>query len=115
MRKATSTNLLNQTAARQACGLNYATELIGPRWKAQALLQLTEGCDRFSLMKKQLPGISDQVLGRTLRELEQQELLTRHVISEKPLHVAYHLTARGLALQPILRQLCSWGIAHQPA
>jgi DNA-binding HxlR family transcriptional regulator len=115
MRKTTSTNSLNRTALFQACTLNYTLDIIGGRWRAQTLMYITAGSNRFSQLKEHLPGISDQVLGRTLRELEGAGLLTKEVLPEPASHVTYHPTAAGEALRPLLQQLCDWGKEFQPA
>ena len=61
-------------------------------------------------MKKELPNISEQVLGRQLKELETHAVIVKKEIPETvPAGVKYILTNKGLDLIPILENLCDWG------
>jgi DNA-binding HxlR family transcriptional regulator len=40
-----------------------------------------------------------------LRELEEAELLIKNVMSEKPLHIEYVLSERGLAMVGLFKQM----------
>lgn len=64
MRKENSTNVINEQFLFQVCELNSAIAVISGRWKPQIVYSISEGNNRFHLLKKQLPNISEQVLGR---------------------------------------------------
>jgi DNA-binding HxlR family transcriptional regulator len=64
---------------------------------------------RFSELKRSIPGISQRMLTATLRSLERDGLLTRHVYAEVPPRVEYELTAFGRSLEPVLLGLRDWG------
>ncbi|MCW3464857.1 winged helix-turn-helix transcriptional regulator [Chitinophaga nivalis] len=108
MIKETSSNALNKAFLYQSCRINAALEVISGRWKALILIHIAENTNRFSLLKNVLPTISDQTLGKQLKELEADKLIVREVIPEVPVRVNYHLTAKGTALLPILTDLCDW-------
>jgi DNA-binding HxlR family transcriptional regulator len=53
---------------------------------------------RFSQIRSAVTGISSRSLSLTLADLERNGLLERHVSDDKPPHVSYSLTDRGLTL-----------------
>jgi DNA-binding HxlR family transcriptional regulator len=109
MRKENSTNAINEEYLMNICDFHYVLQLIGGRWKAQILFAIAQGYNRFSLLKKEMPNISDQVLGRQLKSLEKDDL-----IYKKPIHnsippgVEYIFTDKANSLIHPLRELCHW-------
>jgi len=114
-RKLSSTNNRNREVLGDFCGINYALNLLGGRWKLLILHKLELQTLRFSELKRILPHITDRMLTLQLRELEQDGLLTRTVFAEVPARVEYALTASGLALAPTWQSLEAWGNAHRQA
>ena len=110
MKKETSSNSLNEQFLFLNCELNSALNVISGRWKAQIVYSIWSGNDRFSLLKQELPAISEQVLSRQLKELEVHAILVKIPIPETvPAGISYRLTNKGLTLVPILQALCDWG------
>ena len=84
--------------------------MISGRWKSQIVYSISQGNNRFHLLKRELPNISEQVLGRQLKDLETHAILVKQDIPETvPVGVEYILTNKGLDLIPILGSLCNWG------
>lgn len=112
-RKPSSTNSRNREVLGEFCGITYALNLVGGRWKLLLLHKLAPQTLRFSELKKILPHITDRMLTLQLRELEQDGLLVRTVFAEVPPRVEYALTARGQALAPTWQHLEAWGNAQR--
>lgn len=109
MKKATSTNSLNEQFLYQTCELNSALTMISGRWKGQIVYSIHLGKNRFSLLKKELPRISDQVLGKQVGELEQHGIIVKRTLSNcTPPSVEYDLTPKGAGIVPVLEGLCEW-------
>ena len=108
MIKETSSNALNKAFLLKSCRINTALDAISGRWKALILIHISEETNRFSLLKSALAGISDQTLGKCLKELERDGLLWKEIIAEVPVRVDYHLSEKGNALLPILVSLSEW-------
>jgi DNA-binding HxlR family transcriptional regulator len=108
MRKETSANYVNRQFLVSYCRVNTALNIISGRWKALILILISEGSNRFSLLKNKMPNISDQALSKQLKELEKDKLIYREVIPEVPVKVNYHLTPKGEALGPILTDMANW-------
>ena len=58
------------------------------------------------------PRITQRMLTKQLRQLEEDGLVTRKVYTQVPPKVEYSLTEIGKSLMPILDQLCVWGSEH---
>jgi DNA-binding HxlR family transcriptional regulator len=85
-----------------------AIELIGARWSGAVLRALFTGSRRFGEIKAAIPGISDVMLTRRLRELEDAGLIERQVVATSPVHVEYQLTQMGREAEPVLGAVIAW-------
>ena len=85
-----------------------AIELIGAKWSGAVLQALFTGAHRFADIKAAIPGISDVMLSRRLRELEDAGLIKRWVLPSSPVHVEYHLTQMGAEAGPVLDAVIAW-------
>jgi len=85
-----------------------AIELVGARWSGAVLRALFTGSHRFADIRAAIPGVSDMMLTRRLRELEDAGLVERRVIAASPVHVEYHLTQMGREAGPVLDAVIAW-------
>jgi DNA-binding HxlR family transcriptional regulator len=85
-----------------------AIELLGARWSGAVLRAMFTGSHRFADIAAAIPGISDAMLTRRLRELEEAGLLEREVVPESPVRVEYRLTAMGRDTEPVLNAVIDW-------
>lgn len=83
-------------------------ELIGRRWAGAILWVLAERPHFFADLVQSVPGLSDRLLSRRLRELEAEGLIERSVHPGTPARVSYGLTDKGRSLTPVLRDLRTW-------
>src|ERR1700681_4782649 len=67
---------------------------------------------RFSELKRSIPGISQRMLTATVRSLERDGLLTRHVYAEVPPRVEYALTPLGKQFMQPVHGLVTWLQTH---
>lgn len=91
-----------------ACGLAHALELIGERWALLVMRELMFGPRRFSGLKRDLPGISANVLTQRLAELEERGLVRRTKLPPPAAVQVYEATEWGLEAAPILGVLGKW-------
>jgi DNA-binding HxlR family transcriptional regulator len=94
---------------KSRCPVEATLGVIGGRWKAAVLFQLSSGTKRFGELRKLLPNVTQRMLTLQLRELEQDGLVRRTVYAEVPPRVEYELTAWGESLRPIIDAMCEWG------
>ena len=110
MRKEQSTDYANEQFLFEVCERNSAISMISGRWKAQIVYYIYQGNNRFHLLKKKLPKISETVLARQLKELENHAILVKVEVPDSiPTGIKYILTNKGNDLVPILESLCDWG------
>jgi DNA-binding HxlR family transcriptional regulator len=88
-----------------------AIELIGRRWAGAILWSLNERPHYFAELTASVPGLSDRLLSRRLRELEKAGLVERSVSDGVPARVSYALTDKGHSLEPALAELTEWARA----
>lgn len=88
-----------------------AVELLGRRWTGAIARALLAGPLRFSELARTIPDISDRALSLRLKELEAEAIVERRVETGTPVRVAYALTAKGAALEQVVRQIEAW--AHE--
>jgi DNA-binding HxlR family transcriptional regulator len=99
----------NQSPLTEVCPhFHAAIELIGKRWSGAIIWALSEGPMRFVDLKRAVPGLSDRLLSRRLRELEQAGLMSRTVEDGLPVKVTYELTEKGRTLKPAIQMLREW-------
>jgi DNA-binding HxlR family transcriptional regulator len=94
--------------ARVCPDYHAAVEMIGRRWTGAILWALTERPHYFGELSLAIPGLSDRLLSRRLRELESEGLVERSVHEGGPARVSYSLTEKGRALEPAIRELRVW-------
>ena len=92
-----------------ACPVELTLLLISNKWKVLIIRDLLDGTKRFSELKKSINNISQKVLTSNLREMEENDLLTRKVYPEVPLRVEYTLTDIGYSLKTLLDDMDKWG------
>lgn len=90
------------------CSLQLTFDLLGGKWKLRILWHIMYGDNRFSLLKKGIPEITEKMLTTQLHDLEVSNLITRTVITEKPLNVEYALSEKYADLSNIIDQLCAF-------
>lgn len=87
------------------CPAEELLKILSGKWKAQIFRIATTKPVRFNALLRQLEGSNKQSVSTALKELEENGLLERSVINEKPLHIEYTLTEKGRDLIPIFQQL----------
>ncbi len=87
------------------CPAEELLKSLSGKWKPQIFRLATSGAIRFSSLMRSLEGINKQSLTTALRELEDEDLLTRIVVKKKPLHIEYILSEKGKSMIPIFKQI----------
>ncbi|WP_069365776.1 winged helix-turn-helix transcriptional regulator [Salisediminibacterium beveridgei] len=97
----------------EQCRVDNALGILVGKWKPIILLHLLkEGTQRFSELKRSIPGITQKMLTNQLRELEEEDIVERKVYPQVPPKVEYTITPYGQSLRPILDAMHEWGQKH---
>lgn len=91
------------------CPVNATLDLLNQRWNLRIVRSLLSGKKRFNEISRE-NGINPRTLRDRLRDLEDEGIISRFVVSTMPPNVEYSLTEKGLALNHIFEALAEWGI-----
>ncbi len=93
-----------------ACHMELTLDIIGGKWKPIIIYHVgSKQALRYSELKRLIPFISERVLSRELRALEESNLITKTVSDDKPAKVVYALSDVGKEVLPVLTSLAQWG------
>ena len=96
------------------CHFELTLQLIGGKWKLLVIYFLSlQEVIRFGQLRRALPEISERMLVRQLRELEDDGLVSRKMYGTVPPRVDYALTPLGESLVPIMESLKAWGNMYE--
>ena len=94
--------------AVDGCPVREILGQLGDKWTTLIVIALADRPRRFSDIRRAVPDISKRMLTQTLRNLERDGLLTRHVFPTKPPSVEYRLSPLGHSLLEPLAALVAW-------
>ena len=100
---------MNPVHETTSCAVAACAEIIGAKWTALLVHDLSEGPRRFMELEHACPGISPRTLSERLDMLERQGAIMRRSYPESPPRVEYELTEKGRALLPIIREMRKFG------
>ena len=101
----------NENIYDTSCPILYAMKLIGQKWKLPILWYITDSENqilRYKELERKVVGITATMLTKCLRELENDDLITRKQYNTIPPTVEYGLTERGKTLIPALESIYEW-------
>ena len=90
------------------CPVRDVLDRIGDKWSILMIMTLAMRPQRFSELHRAIRGISKRMLTQTLRDLERDGLITRHVFPTTPPSVEYRLATLGQSLLEPMANLVDW-------
>ncbi|KRM58054.1 HxlR family transcriptional regulator [Secundilactobacillus malefermentans DSM 5705 = KCTC 3548] len=90
-------------------GVEATLEVIGGKWKPIILCHLGNGPMRTGELRRAIPQITQKMLTQQLRELEENQIISRKVYQQVPPKVVYELTDYGRTLGDLLVRMSIWG------
>ncbi|EFV76746.1 hypothetical protein HMPREF1013_02934 [Bacillus sp. 2_A_57_CT2] len=84
-----------------------AIGILSQRWTGLIIYQLLNGPQRFCSIESSI-GISGKVLSDRLKDLENEGVVKREVYPETPVRIEYSLTEKGLAMEPLMKEIEKW-------
>jgi DNA-binding HxlR family transcriptional regulator len=99
---------------RSECPLNASVEMLGDRWSLLIVRDMMLGDARsFAALQKSHEGIATNVLADRLRKLAAEDIISAAPDPSDRRKRIYRLTAKGIALAPVLTELVLWAAAHE--
>lgn len=98
----------------EKCPVIRALDILGGKWRLAIIWELSRyESMRYNELKRHLCGITNIMLTRSLKALEQHELVIRKEYCEIPPHVEYSITENCRYLLPALEIINEWGKARE--
>ncbi len=97
------------------CPVRDVIDQVSGKWSSLLLMALGVRPHRFGELKRAVPDISQRMLTQTLRDLQRNGLISRHVFATVPPSVEYRLTAMGESLVPPFMVLAAWANTNHDA
>ncbi|WP_052768695.1 winged helix-turn-helix transcriptional regulator [Streptomyces humi] len=95
--------------------ITRAFALLSRRWNGLILMALAKGPADFAQIRERVPGVSEPMLARRLRELTEIDLVTQDVRPRLESRTSYTLSPHGKAFLIPLAILFLWAEDHLPA
>ncbi len=92
-----------------ACPFATTQRILTGKWAVVVLYQLSTGTKRFNELQRLIPGVTQTILTRQLRQLEKDKLVIRKVFAEVPPRVEYSLSEQGEKFKLVLDQIEIFG------
>lgn len=95
------------------CEKELTMSIISGKYKVVIIWHLgNEGPHRYSELFRLFKEISNRILTKQLRELEQDGIIARKIYPVIPPKVEYHMTELGESILPIINDMWQWGKGH---
>ncbi|KPF47445.1 helix-turn-helix domain-containing protein [Rhizobium sp. AAP43] len=95
------------------CGLRLTLDRLGEKWTVMTIAELSRGPRRYREIERALSGVTQRMLTLTLRRLERDGLVNRHVEPTNPPSVTYSLSRTGMDFARIAASLVTWSRANK--
>lgn len=98
-----------------ACPVEAVVAMIGGKWKARALYLLAIQPFAFAALRRELGGVSQQVLSTQLKAMQRDGLVSTvaaRVVDEAATPTLYVATPKGCELVKVLLPVAEWGTAE---
>ncbi len=90
------------------CPTRQLLDRVADKWSVLILTTLGNSEMRFNALKRRIDGISQKMLSQTLRSLERDGLVLRHVVPTVPVTVSYAISPLGRELLDALQAMIDW-------
>lgn len=99
----------------RSCPIDNSLKIIGKKFTMHILrnMILFEQ-NRFNQFLESIEGINTKTLSIRLREMEEEGLINRAVIQNRPVQTAYSITEKGKTLEPVLELLAEFSMKYEP-
>ncbi len=97
---------------RSVCPVACALDVIGDKWTLVVVRDLACGKRFFNDLCRSPERIATNILADRLERLIEYGLVEKYVEADPTSRDAYRLTAKGKTLEPVLKAVAAWGLAH---
>lgn len=102
--------MVNYEKTIKHCPVELSLELITKKWVVQLVRDMIFGKKHFNEFKEYKPQLTNKVLSRCLKSMEEDGLINKIVDSEDEKKTEYQLTEKGYALNKIIYELAMYTV-----
>ena len=97
----------------EGCPVESTLQIISGKWKTVIIYHLIKqkNC-RFNELQKLMPNCSRRMLSLQLKELENDQIISKTVYPSVPPKTSYRLTNIGNSLTPLILEMEKWGVMY---
>jgi DNA-binding HxlR family transcriptional regulator len=95
------------------CPVRNILDRLGSKWMTLVISALDLRPHRYGELRRAIPDISQRMLTQTLRDLQEDGLISRTVLPTAPPTVEYRLTPLGESFISPLQHILSWAVDNQ--
>ena len=97
----------------EGCPVESTLQIISGKWKSVIIYHLIKqkNC-RFNELQKLMPNCSRRMLSLQLKELENDQIISKTVNPSVPPKTSYRLTNIGNSLTPLILEMEKWGVMY---
>lgn len=101
--------------ANPKCPTQQVLDRIASKWTMLVILALSGPALRYAELQRKIPGVTKKMLTETLRGLERDGLVNRHVYPTVPVQTEYELTSLGHSLAETVGVIRAWAYENVEA
>ena len=94
------------------CPIETAFQHIGRKWAINIIRDMFIGKKKFREFLEANPELSGKVLSQRLKELEDDGLIKKKIVSKTPLKAEYELTDKGKNLDKVLYEIIVYSMKN---
>jgi len=106
-------NQIDLSSKRSACPIAAGLDIMGDRWSLLVVRDmLLSNKHRYGEFLAMPERITTSVLADRLKRLEAFGIIKKRLHQEHPPRYEYSLTERGRELEPLVKEVITWGLRH---
>jgi DNA-binding HxlR family transcriptional regulator len=114
MKKRKSAKKKLEIAFRSGCPIATTLDLVGDRWSLVIVRDMVVGKTKFGEFLASPERVPTNILTARLQRMERTGLVAKQAYQSNPARYAYRLSEKGMALLPVLQDMCRWANAYVP-
>ena len=103
-----------EIAFRSGCPIATTLDLVGDRWSLVIVRDMVVGKAKFGEFLASPERVPTNILTARLKRMEQAGLVVKQPYQGNPARYEYRLSDKGMALLPVLQDICRWANAYVP-
>jgi DNA-binding HxlR family transcriptional regulator len=101
-------------AFRSGCPIASTLDMVGDRWSLVLVRDMVVGKAKFGEFLASPERVPTNILTDRLKRMERARLVVKRAYQTNPARYQYELSEKGMALLPVLQEMCRWANAHVP-